>query len=83
MLFSAVQTRKHAKRHRIPLKKPDIASLMSFMSTWPAIVCNGSILNLLKFVSVLDLSLIFIASLGPSASTKVESHVNFTESWKV
>ena len=30
--------------------------------------------------SVLDLGLISIASLGPSASTKVESHVNFTES---
>ena len=33
--------------------------------------------------SVLDLGLISIASLGPRASTKVESHVNFTESQKV
>ena len=32
---------------------------------------------------VLDLGLISIASLGPRASTKVESHVNFTESQKV
>ena len=31
-------------------------------------------------VSVLDLGLISIGSLGPRASTKVESHVNFTES---
>ena len=30
--------------------------------------------------AVLDLGLISIASLGPRASTKVESHVNFTES---
>ena len=34
-------------------------------------------------ISVLDLGLISIASLGPRASTKVESHVNFTESQKV
>ena len=33
--------------------------------------------------SVLDLGLISIASLEPRASTKVESHVNFTESQKV
>ena len=33
--------------------------------------------------AVLDLGLISIASLGPRASTKVESHVNFTESQKV
>ena len=33
--------------------------------------------------TVLDLGLISIASLGPRASTKVESHVNFTESQKV
>ena len=33
--------------------------------------------------SVLDLGLISIASLGPRASTKDESHVNFTESQKV
>ena len=33
--------------------------------------------------SVLDLGLISIGSLGPRASTKVESHVNFTESQKV
>ena len=32
---------------------------------------------------VLDLGFISIASLGPRASTKVESHVNFTESQKV
>ena len=32
---------------------------------------------------VLDLGLISIASLGPRASTKVESSVNFTESQKV
>ena len=35
------------------------------------------------FYTVLDLDLISIASLGPRASTKVESHVNFTESQKV
>ena len=29
---------------------------------------------------VLDLGLIFTESLGPRASTKVESHVSFTES---
>ena len=34
-------------------------------------------------LSVLDLGLISIASLGPRASTKVESHVNFTESQKI
>ena len=34
-------------------------------------------------IAVLDLGLISIASLGPRASTKVESHVNFTESQKV
>ena len=34
-------------------------------------------------VAVLDLGLISIGSLGPRASTKVESHVNFTESQKV
>ena len=34
-------------------------------------------------LSVLDLGLISIGSLGPRASTKVESHVNFTESQKV
>ena len=33
--------------------------------------------------SVLDLGLISIVSLGSRASTKVESHVNFTESRKV
>ena len=33
--------------------------------------------------SVLDLGLISIASLGPRASTKVESHVNLNESQKV
>ena len=32
---------------------------------------------------MLDLGLISIGSLGPRASTKVESHVNFTESQKV
>ena len=37
----------------------------------------------LSTVAVLDLGLISIASLGPRASTKVESHVNFTESQKV
>ena len=31
---------------------------------------------------MLDLDLISIASLGPRASTKVEAHVNFTESRK-
>ena len=36
-----------------------------------------------KTYTVLDLGLISIASLGPRASTKVESHVNFTESQKV
>ena len=35
------------------------------------------------YVPVLDLGLISIGSLGPRASTKVESHVNFTESQKV
>ena len=39
-----------------------------------AIFCNDS---------VLDLGLVSIWSLGPRASTKVESHVNFTESQKV
>ena len=34
-------------------------------------------------ITVLDLGLISIASLGPRASTKVESHANFTESQKV
>ena len=34
-------------------------------------------------MAVLDLGLISIASLGPRASTKDESHVNFTESQKV
>ena len=34
-------------------------------------------------LAVLDLGLISIGSLGPRASTKVESHVNFTESQKV
>ena len=34
-------------------------------------------------IPVLDLGLISIGSLGPRASTKVESHVNFTESQKV
>ena len=33
-------------------------------------------------MSVLDLGMISIESLGPRASTKVESHVNFTESKK-
>ena len=32
---------------------------------------------------MLDLGLISIGSLGPRASTKVESHVNLTESQKV
>ena len=55
-------------------------------------VCSGS--TLFVFIesnirvpvllnSVLDLGLISIVSLGPSASTKVESHVNFTEPLKV
>ena len=35
------------------------------------------------YTQVLDLGLISIGSLGPRASTKVESHVNFTESQKV
>ena len=35
------------------------------------------------YLPVLDLGLISIASLGPKASTKVESHVHFTESQKV
>ena len=34
-------------------------------------------------ITVLDLGLISIESLGPRASTKGESHVNFTESQKV
>ena len=34
---------------------------------------------LLILYTVLDLGLISIASLGPRASTKVKSHVNFTE----
>ena len=34
-------------------------------------------------IAMLDLGLISIASLGPRASTKVESHVNFIESQKV
>ena len=34
-------------------------------------------------IAVLDLGLISIGSLGPRTSTKVESHVNFTESQKV
>ena len=33
--------------------------------------------------AVLDLGLVFTASLGPRASTKVESHASFTESQKV
>ena len=33
--------------------------------------------------AVLDLGLISIGSLGPRASTKIESQVNFTESQKV
>ena len=36
-----------------------------------------------RFDAVFDLGLISTASLGPRASTKVESHVNFTESLKV
>ena len=40
-------------------------------------------LVMLNSYSVLDLGLISIGSLGPRASTKVESHVNFTESQKV
>ena len=36
-----------------------------------------------QYMSVLDLGSISIGSLGPRASTKVESHVNFTESQKV
>ena len=42
--------------------------------------CKCVMANLLP---VLDLGLISIASLGPMASTKVESHVNFTVSRKV
>ena len=34
-------------------------------------------------ITVLDLGLISIASLGPRASTKVKSQINFTESQKV
>ena len=37
----------------------------------------------LHCLPVLDLGLISIASLGPRASTKVESHAIFTESRKV
>ena len=33
--------------------------------------------------AVLDLGLVFTVSLGPRASTKVESHASFTESQKV
>ena len=40
-------------------------------------------MHLISIYSVLDLGLISIASLGPRASTKVESHVNFTESQRV
>ena len=36
-----------------------------------------------KTLTVLDFGLISIVSLGPRASTKVESNVNFTESQKV
>ena len=39
--------------------------------------------NASSLVSVLDLGLISFESLGPWASTKVESHVNFNESLKV
>ena len=38
---------------------------------------------LLQSEAVLDLGLISIASLGPRAPTKVESHVNSTESQKI
>ena len=37
-------------------------------------------LSVLHHISVLDLGLISIGSLGHRASTKFESHVNFTES---
>ena len=47
------------------------------------IVNFNSLVNQTLACSVLDLGLISIGSLGPRASTKVESHVNFTESQKV
>ena len=37
----------------------------------------------MSYIAVLDLGLVSIASLGPKASTKVESHVNLSESRKV
>ena len=40
-------------------------------------------IELCTLVTVLDLGLISIASLGPRASTKAESHVNFNKSRKV
>ena len=46
-------------------------------------ICSINNSFLAHLSTVLDLGLISSASLGPRASTKVESHVNFTESWKV
>ena len=45
--------------------------------------CLGHLTKMAATPTVLDLGLISIVSLGPRASTKVESHVNFTESQKV
>ena len=51
MLITIVQTHKHAKHHRNPLKN-DVASLTSSLNMLPAIVPNTGILHLLKFVFI-------------------------------
>ena len=56
-----------------------ITDLRSIVMTTVAVcICDFHLSH-----TVIDLGLISIAPLGPKALTKVESHVNFTESQKV
>ena len=55
---------------------------LNFVAIYSPVIVPGDD-NGYIYISVLDLGLISIGSLGPRASTKVESHVNFTESQKV
>ena len=63
-----------------PLHAKDLVLITKLSDTWLKFCYNEFIFNR---NSVLDLGLISIGSLGPRASTKVESHVNFTEPQKV
>ena len=77
------QTRSHNNISSIRAWDYCFAYFQKVIFSWFGLVlgkCMRNTFLVLHYLSVLDLDLISIASLGPRASTTVESHVNFTES---